>query len=240
MSTPQRVEAAVTAILQLLEAVDAHPDLELFVFEEVPGAPAAQLDAFGAATGRPLSPALRAWFSAPKVKFSIQGDAEFHFSAVYPHGLETVREALEWWGDLDLAEQIEQELAEFPEAAEEYNLLQVQHLRHGLPLWEPESTVVVDTRSGAVGRFDGESGPSDPIASDLAEFLEHFLAAGMFDYGGADRAHFDAYWALVAELVAELAPVRVAPRDNLWLQHLDRRYGGDLTVQTGAVAGPQR
>ena len=52
----------------------------------------------------------------------------------------------------------------------------------------------------------------------------------MFNYGAAERHHFDRYWNIVEALV----PYRVAPEKNLWLQHLDRRYDGDLNAGGGA------
>jgi hypothetical protein len=62
-----------------------------------------------------------------------------------------------------------------------------------------------------------------PVAPDFATWLEHFLAAGCYSYGNAKRENFQSYWRAVKKIV----PLKMEPKDNLWLKHLTRWYGGD-------------
>lgn len=101
----------------------------------------------------------------------------------------------------------------------------MEQRRFGVPLWQDESTIVVDPRTGAVSRISGEPSPSDPIAASLGEFLIHFVGSGCFSYGGANRKHFTAYWKQIGDVV----PFGITPKKNLWLRHLDRWYRGNLT-----------
>lgn len=121
---------------------------------------------------------------------------------------------MEWWPSTDEPND------------EPSTLINEDQRRHGVPLWEEENTILVDGRTGVVSRADGEGGPGDVIAASLGEFLTHFVAAGCFSYGAAERARFERYWNLVKHLV----PFDIAPKDNRWLQHLDRWYRGDITT----------
>lgn len=216
---------AVRLLHAFVAKARAEPALRVEQVEALAPVSAAELDAFDAATGRRLPAGLRACFEAGLVNGYVSGAAEFHFGHAGFLTLAEIQEQLEWWADLDLADQLEEELAEHGENEGEYNALQIRLLRHGIPLWRDENTVVVDSQDGTVARFDGGGGPADPICGSIAEFLEHFVGAGLFNYGGADRAHFDAYWGVVKDVV----PLAIAPAQNQWLQHLDRWYEGDLT-----------
>ncbi|MFP4600889.1 MAG: hypothetical protein ACLFVJ_21745 [Persicimonas sp.] len=124
---------------------------------------------------------------------------------------------LEWWGDYEPI--AEDEFHEHPGRRLAY-----QQQRYGIPLWVIENTIVIDSRDGTVGRHDGEAGPAEPVADSLAEFFWHFTACGCLRYGGASGEHFRFYWSVVEDLV----PMSIPPVDNLWLQHLDSWYNGDI------------
>lgn len=125
---------------------------------------------------------------------------------------------LKWWRDPG-------GYADDEESADPLVKMRVEQRRFGLPIWENDNTVVLDARTGAVSRYSSEPSPSDPIASSLAEWLEHFVAAGCFNMGAAKKRDFDRYWKRVEPCV----PRVIERRDNLWLRHLDRWYRGNIT-----------
>lgn len=73
--------------------------------------------------------------------------------------------------------------------------------------------------------YGAEGSPCELIPDSFSEFLRHFIGAGCFHCGGAERAHFEAYW----EVIEPFVPFGIAPGENLWLKHLDRLYDGDIT-----------
>ncbi len=228
MNVEEKTRHALESTLAFIDRLRDEPHLRIESFEMVEAPAPDELDAFESETGRPLPAEVRACFERGMFHCRISGDEEYHFGQVEFSSLAAIKDQLSWWGDQSLADQIESELAAEGGADDdmEYNQLQVDHLRYGIPLWADDNTIVVDSRTGAVGRHDGEGGPADRICDDLCEFFQHFAAAGLFNYGGASKEHFEVYW----EIVKELVPFAISPQENKWLQHLDRWYRGDLTA----------
>ena len=214
---------------EILDALDAFLDRcrtrgLLAPWGSVPAVDEATLRAFGPATGRALPADLAALYRCGVLVAYIRGDGEEPgFGHTNFSSLDTVQDNLTWWG----VPENEFDEDEVARGLDERDQLRYDQLAFGIPVWVDASTVVVDARDGSVGRFSGESGPSDRIAGSFAEFLEHFVACGCFDPGAADRAHFERY----AALVGDAMPFAISQRDNLWLRHLDRWYpGGNLTT----------
>jgi hypothetical protein len=148
----------------------------------------------------------------------IDGGEQYAFGNIAVQPLAVIERQLTWWGAWE-------EDARVHGQGGPGDRLRVDQRRYGIPIWREENTIVVDSRTGAVSRTFGEPAPSDPIAKSLGEFLVHFVAAGCFQYGGADRKHSQKYWKQIGSFV----PFGIPPKRNLWLKHLDRWHGGNIT-----------
>ncbi len=207
------VRAALVALEHFLKALP--PPLTTELVKAIPPLTKQQLAAFEKRTKRALSPGARTLFAQGFTIARVIGDDGNGFGHVDLLPLATIAKRLSWWGDWKAEEEND---------AVGWQLRRAQK-RFGVPLWENENTIVVDGETGAVSRCSGEPTPSDPIAKSLGEFLVHFVGAGCFSCGGAERAHFKKYWKHVEAIV----PFGIAPKQNLWLRHLDRWYRGNLT-----------
>ncbi len=158
--------------------------------------------------------------------FSIEGkNEEFGFASTQFSSLAMIPENLEWWACEDVIQDEELNINDVEDDEREGYQLRLEQLKFGLPIYGEDSFIVVDSRNGSVSRYSDEPSPSDKIASSFNEFLTHFIASGCFDYGSAEKIHFDKYW----DIIKDIAPFDIAPKENLWLKHLDRWYDGDIT-----------
>lgn len=137
------------------------------------------------------------------------------------------------WREEDWADD-EWRLADIAESPENYDYsdqdierikLRLDEMKYGIPIWCDQDYVVVNSKTGVVSRHSSECFPSDKISDTLEEFLEHYLSSGCFKYGGAEKKHFKKYWKKIKDIV----PFNIPPKENLWLQHLDRWYKGNIT-----------
>ncbi|MFZ5442399.1 MAG: hypothetical protein ACOZQL_20485 [Myxococcota bacterium] len=161
------------------------------------------------ATQRTLTPELRDFLTVTADNVTLeQGDEALFSTTAFLDAAGVVRE-------LRQLEQVIEDLADV-----EPDL--VAFLRRAVPLQDKSrGGWFLDPQDGAVWMvpFDGEA--SVRVAGSLTEALQHWLAAGCFDNGGADAETFRRYWALVGQHV----PVTVAPSKNGWLRALAKYYG---------------
>ena len=211
------VAATLDALEGFLAALTSRPALLVTLYERkrVHPVAAAEIARFEKRTGRSVPADVRALYLRGVSTGVIEGDKGRGYGRLDFQPLAAIAAQLKWWTP---EEGVEGD-------ADPGLRLRGEQRRHGLPLWDDESTIVVDSRTGAVGRISGEPTPSDMIAPSFGEFLVHYVASGCFHCGTAERSHFAAYWKLIGDIV----PFGIAPAKNLWLRHLDRWYRGNLT-----------
>lgn len=221
MTPEQRTIAALDEIDRFFTAAATLTGVYVERRKPVPKATAKALAAAEKKLKGPLPAELRAAYERGFTPATI-GTEESELCANFELlALPTTLDRMKWWR----CPEDDSELEPDRESSDPLVRMRVEQRVFGLPIWQSDNTVVIDTRTGAVSRYSSEPSPSDVIAGSLGEWLEHFVAAGCFNMGDAKKKDFDRYWKRVAPCVSRA----IERRDNLWLRHLDRWYRGNLT-----------